>query len=144
MQKQQWLFETPFTPADFAAAPILAGGYRNLWTASRDNQLWGKGGNYIITWNKNCTRPGRYSGETANLQDRLQHHVQHIRRFGLDPNKYQVLVTNKQDKPQTITSKQSRLKRQDGSIGYAIKRRIPMTNQIGGKPRESEYLFEVW
>jgi hypothetical protein len=74
--QQHWLFETQFTPVDFDTT-LLSGGYRNIVTASDDGKLWGKGGNYIIRWNKTCTISGRYSGETRNLQDRLQHHVQH-------------------------------------------------------------------
>ncbi|GAB1539800.1 hypothetical protein NUACC21_24670 [Scytonema sp. NUACC21] len=143
MNQQKWLFETPLTLVDFETTPVLGGGYRNLLSASQDSKLWGKGGNYTIAWNKTCTSPARYSGETNNLQDRLQHHVQHMRRFGLDPSKYQVLITNKQDKPQTKTSKHSRLEKQGASIRYAKRRGFRTTNQIGGKLQESEYLFEV-
>ncbi|MEH1852128.1 MAG: hypothetical protein V7L11_10670 [Nostoc sp.] len=127
----------------FDTAPILSGGYQNLVvTVSKNGHLRGKGGNYIIRWGTPLHT--HYIGETVNLQDRLQHHVQHMSRFGLDPKQYQVLVTNKQDKPKTLKSKQERLKRQEASIRNFQKRRLSITNIIGGKSREFEYLFEVW
>jgi hypothetical protein len=138
-RSNQWLFESPFSLEDFDAAP-LAGGYQNLVTASAKPELSGIGGNYVIRWNKTCTLPGRYVGETENLQDRLQHHVQHIRRFGLDPSKYQVLITNKQVRPKTQKSHKSRITRQQIAIRNAHRRRSFATNL---KSKESEYLFET-
>lgn len=139
-RQNQWLFEAPITLVDFDAVP-LGGGYQNLVTASQKRELSGIGGNYIITWNKTCTIPGRYIGETTDLQNRLQHHVQHIRRFGLDPSKYQVFITNKQVNPTTKKSKRTRKAKQNASISDAGKRGFFTTNQ---KSKEFEYLFEVW
>jgi hypothetical protein len=67
-----------------------------------------------------------------------------IRRFGLDPNKYQVLITNKQERPQTKKNEKSRKKEEGASIRYTQRRRIFTTNQKGKKSKEAEYLFEVW
>lgn len=142
--KREWLFEAPFTEEDFQATPATGGGYKSLSAAASDRSLLNVGGNYTIRWKKSCTNPGQYKGETENLQGRIQQHQLSLSHLGLDPNKYEVLTTNRQRNPTTKKAKAERKERQEKAIASGNRKGVGLTNQTSRETEfEKSWLFEV-
>lgn len=115
-------------------------GYRSLAAAAADPLLAGMGGNYTIRWPKHCTTASAYTGETNNLQRRLQNHAWNLSHLGIDPAKYQVRITNRQQNPNSKLAKRARKGVQERSIASVRRKGRSLTNQ---QSKEYEYLFEA-